>query len=138
MSQTRPMNYYRANVLSRRLVELLRPGCERIAVAGSLRRHKGENGGPGPSDIEVVCMPSLSFQTSILGVAKRADINSLDSLCEELRLQGVLEKRRTTGGATAWGTRLKRAVFCHNGSVAACDIFSVLSPAQWGVIPSGT
>ncbi len=43
-----------AQKLANRLVELLAPHCERIQIAGSIRREKPEIG-----DIEIVCAPKL-------------------------------------------------------------------------------
>ena len=41
-----------ATAIAERVVEILRPHCDRIEVAGSVRRGKPEVG-----DIEVVCIP---------------------------------------------------------------------------------
>lgn len=46
-----------------RIMELLQPHCERIDIAGSIRRCKAEVG-----DIEIVCIPNKAFnQTDLFG-----------------------------------------------------------------------
>lgn len=60
------MNYANAKKLADRIVELLEPHCDRIDIAGSIRRQKAE-----VKDIEVVCLPKTEFvQTDLLGGGK--------------------------------------------------------------------
>lgn len=46
------MNYFQAERIAKSCVHDLAPYCERIEIAGSIRRHK-----PDVHDIEVVCIP---------------------------------------------------------------------------------
>lgn len=46
------ISYSRAKLLADDCVRILAPFCERIAIAGSIRRKRGEVG-----DIEIVCIP---------------------------------------------------------------------------------
>jgi DNA polymerase/3'-5' exonuclease PolX len=46
------MKYQEALKIAQETVELLRPHCERIEIAGSIRREK-----PEPNDIEIVAIP---------------------------------------------------------------------------------
>lgn len=46
------ISWERGKVIAERICHVLRPGCERIEVAGSLRRLK-----PDIGDIEIVCIP---------------------------------------------------------------------------------
>lgn len=48
------MTYEKAKVVGDAVVELLRPHCERIEIAGSIRRRKAR-----VKDIEIVCIPKL-------------------------------------------------------------------------------
>ncbi|MDD5367477.1 MAG: hypothetical protein PHQ40_00465 [Anaerolineaceae bacterium] len=57
----------RALVLADQFMQLIRPACERIEIAGSLRRQKTEVG-----DIEIVCIPKPS--TDLFGSPLRSDL----------------------------------------------------------------
>lgn len=46
------MNYQEAHALATRIVEQLRPHCDRIEIAGSIRREHLE-----PNEIDIVCIP---------------------------------------------------------------------------------
>ena len=52
MSAGTKMPLVRARYLARKVIERLAPHCERIEIAGSIRRGKSEVG-----DIEIVCIP---------------------------------------------------------------------------------
>jgi hypothetical protein len=116
------------------LVELLAPACERIEIAGSVRRQKAR-----PNDIEIVAVPCerISRQPSLdspLELGKPERTNLLDARCDELLKQGVLEKRPDSRGRHCWGTGIKRAVFFRGQDYAPVDLFQVIEPRQWGVI----
>ena len=96
------------------IVRLLSPACERIAVAGSVRR-----GEPEVGDIELVAIPKEVREPDLFGNAARPR-----SLLDEA-LAG-------TGWKTAKnGPRFKQFLLPGNLSL---DLFVVLPPAQWGVI----
>jgi DNA polymerase/3'-5' exonuclease PolX len=94
------------------VVELLRPHCKRIELAGSLRRKKAEIG-----DIEIVAEPK-EFTLDLFGVP--TDTHSLDlfdwSVLGELKLDGHKQKKIVLPGDVQ------------------IDLFIVTPPAQWGVI----
>jgi DNA polymerase/3'-5' exonuclease PolX len=112
-----PLEY--AREMAEALVELLAPACERIAIAGSVRRKK-----KFPNDIEVVCEPKLSDRGR----------NLCDLACEDLLRTGQLEKRPDSRGRYCWGTGIKRTVFYQGQNYAPVDLFQVIEPRQWGVI----
>jgi DNA polymerase/3'-5' exonuclease PolX len=115
--QGMPLEY--AREMADALVELLAPACERIAIAGSVRRKK-----KFPNDIEVVCEPKLTDRGR----------NLCDLACEDLLRTGQLEKRPDSRGRHCWGTGIKRAVFFRGQDYAPVDLFQVIEPRQWGVI----
>jgi DNA polymerase/3'-5' exonuclease PolX len=115
--QGMPLEY--AREMAEALVELLAPACERIEIAGSVRRKK-----KFPNDIEVVCEPKLSDRGR----------NLCDLACEDLLRTGQLEKRPDSRGRHCWGTGIKRAVFYRGQDYAPVDLFQVIEPRQWGVI----
>ena len=64
------MNLTTANRIAGQVVDLLRPHCHRIEIAGSIRRRK-----PEPSDIEIVVLPKPYdvglFESGIAAVVSR-------------------------------------------------------------------
>jgi DNA polymerase/3'-5' exonuclease PolX len=119
MKRDRGMPLEYAREMADALVELLAPACERIAIAGSVRRKK-----KFPNDIEVVCEPKLTDRGR----------NLCDLACEDLLRTGQLEKRPDSRGRHCWGTGIKRAVFYQGQDYAPVDLFAVIEPRQWGVI----
>lgn len=114
----------RAERLAAELVELLRPACLRIEVAGSIRRRKADVG-----DIELVAIPLVEQGHDMFGEPNCAYIDRLVILCSDLLNAGVLQQRVRTNGR-AWGTRYKAAAYCG----FPVDLFAVLPPAQFGVL----
>jgi DNA polymerase/3'-5' exonuclease PolX len=55
-----PWSY--ANEIANRVVERLKPHCERIEIAGSIRRKKASVG-----DIEILCIPKKIMQVDLFG-----------------------------------------------------------------------
>ena len=115
--QGMPLEY--AREMAGALVDLLAPACERIEIAGSVRRKKKL-----PNDIEIVCVPRLTDRGR----------NLCDLACEDLLRTGQLERRPDRRGGYCWGTGIKRAVFYRGTDYAPVDLFQVIEPRQWGVI----
>lgn len=109
-----------------RLVELLSPACERIVVAGSIRREKPD----GIKDIELVAIPRCETAPNLLG---EHDVTRtfLDARIAEI---GGLVPRAMTGGSFRMGARYKALEWVWNGVLAPVDLFLVLPPAEWGAI----
>lgn len=83
------MNLAQASALAGQLVEKLAPFCERIEVAGSVRRRKLE----GIKDIELVAIPK--WARAEFGKNPKA---SLYYYLDHLREEGVIVPRRNVGG----------------------------------------
>jgi DNA polymerase/3'-5' exonuclease PolX len=123
--------------LAQAFVETVRDSCERIQVAGSIRRKK-----PCPSDIEIVVEPKFEYrllpgQRPMFELRNKPEAicaNLFDERCKELLAQGILEKRQNSLGRTAWGERTKLGIVYLDGEWAPIDIFSVVEPATYGVI----
>jgi DNA polymerase/3'-5' exonuclease PolX len=96
------------------LLAILAPACERIEIAGGVRRHKAEC-----HDIELVAIPRFIPLLDIFGQVAGYR-NLLNERVEDLRL--VLDKN---------GDRYKKIIYTEELN---CDLFIVLPPAQWGVI----
>jgi DNA polymerase/3'-5' exonuclease PolX len=111
-----------AHQVADRLVGRLERSCEKIQIAGSLRRRR-----PVVHDIEIVAQPLLYEIPNLLGqgYALRSKLNdALDELIEERVL-------RFFPGAKN-GERMKQ--FLVEPSGIKVDLFIVLPPAQWGAI----
>lgn len=117
-----------AQGLADELVYLLAPGCERIHIAGSVRRGGDAFGTVG--DIEIVCSPRVERTGDLFSPDGGAEWNELDALCNELRLDGVLANRLDANDRPAWGSRHKRALYKGLG----LDLFAVIPPASYGCI----
>ena len=112
-----------AEKIAGELVALLRPHCDRIEVAGSIRRRK-----PDVGDVEIVAVPR--FETGGLFGGDRVDV-----LADAL---GGWRSRPLPGQAfaphprKAWGEKYKRLL--HVPSGLQVDLFVVTPPACFAVI----
>lgn len=117
-----------AERLAAQVVGLLTPSCERIEIAGSIRRRKPEVG-----DIEIVCVPKLveSRVFDLFGSrVEGAPLDRLEETATSLLVAGTFRHRLDVNGRPAFGSRYKRLLYQGVG----LDLFSVLPPAQWGVL----
>lgn len=107
------------------IVERLRPACERIEVAGSIRRRA-----PWCKDVELVCIPRMGVQQA--GLFDTEEVNELDGLVAS---QPCFKPRLDKNGRPAMGPRYKRLLFNWEQRLhIPLDLFSVIRPASWGVI----
>ena len=99
------MELEKAKVIAENLKSLLAPVCEKIEVAGSIRRQKTEVG-----DIELLCIPRYV-----------AAVDQLDREIGALMIQGILGHRRTRRGTRIYGPKNKLLIHINGIGV---DIFS--------------
>lgn len=109
------------------LVELLGDACDRLVVAGSVRRGRPEVG-----DVELVCVPRTAERLERVDLfgSRTVRVDLLTDRCRELVAAGVLAHRPDKNGRPSFGERAKRLVY----RGVALDVFSVVAPAQWGVV----
>lgn len=100
------MELQKAKAIAEELKALLEPVCQRVEIAGSIRRQKPEVG-----DIELLCIPKF-----IDGV------DQLDREIGALVIQGRLGFRLNKRGSRAYGPKNKLMV--HLPSGIGVDIFS--------------
>lgn len=112
-----------AREIADQLVALLKPACERIVVAGSIRRER-----PDIGDIDLVCEPKLVYGTDLFGDPTGDDEDALHDRCGQLVQDGVLEKRLNVKGSVSWGRQLKRAVY----RGLSVDLQAVTDVTTWG------
>lgn len=122
-----------ARQVADKLVAQLAPFCERIEVAGSIRRQK-----PDVGDIELVAIPKVeqretAVQMSLFGggLPMMVDVSLLDEALERM----IAEKAITNDGPNhAWGDRMKKFWLRLSGTnVAQVDLF-ITTPESWGSI----
>ncbi len=109
-----------AALVAAELIEALADACERIEVAGSLRR-----GRPDVGDIELVAMPKSHAETPGLFDDGGAEVCDLRNAVGRLITAGTVE--RLMGGARYVKLR-------HVASGIQVDLFMVRAPASWGVL----
>jgi DNA polymerase/3'-5' exonuclease PolX len=108
--------------IAEKIVDRLTPYCDRIEIAGSLRRQKSEIG-----DIEIIAIPKR--QTDLFGVPdiSRSELDAyLNSLMSGGKIRYTEKKR--------WGDKLKSfVVSTTDGNEYQIDLFLQPDPATWGV-----
>lgn len=101
------------------LVAALAPHCERVCIAGSLRRNK-----PDVGDIEILYVPRIG-QIRRPGSLFTESGSLADELLECWLTTGVLDKRLNKNGHPAWGPLNKLAR--HTASGISVDLFATTS-----------
>jgi DNA polymerase/3'-5' exonuclease PolX len=111
-----------ARAVAADLCRALEPHCERITVAGSIRRQK-----PTVGDIELLFIPRFGSRVVAPELFPRhCDLAAL--AIEELLRQQILSKRPNKNGGTAWGEKNKLAV--HRPTGIPVDLFTA-TPHNW-------
>lgn len=111
-------------------VALLAPACERIEVAGSIRRGVADIG-----DLEIVAVPRRGAQAvDLFGSPVGEADDYLHELCNRLRAEGRLAPRLNKLGHESWGRRLKWGLFWPTAPEDGCIAIDVYAcePEQWG------
>lgn len=117
-----------ARELAWELSALLSPACARIEIAGSIRRERSEIG-----DLELVAIPALieRWEPDLFGsVQTLPPIDLLAEQTDKLLGDGVIGPWYDAHGNGRWGKRYRAFTY----QETKIDLFSVLKPAQWGVI----
>lgn len=112
-----------ATRVARDLRGRLQPGCQRIEIAGSIRRGRADVG-----DIELVAEPILLVEENILGEPIGAS-SSLDGWIRMCRDHGILADHPDDPKD---GERYKKLL--HPPSGLQVDLFIVRPPASFGVV----
>ena len=100
------MELAKARTIAEELRQRLEPSCERIVIAGSIRRRK-----PDVGDIELLCVPKYD-----------SAIDLLDNEIGVLVVQRILDFRRNKLGSRVYGPKNK--LMLHIPSGIGVDIFS--------------
>ena len=125
MSHKRPMTLKEAVIISARIIKPLRPFCERVIVAGSIRRQRKT-----VNDIEIVAVPNLveTDHPYFEGVKMPPHYPIYDFLDKWEKQKKIKHLKR--------GNKLRQfELLDKEGNLnAVVDLFLVIPPAQFGVI----
>lgn len=121
MSDKRKFQRRDAIDVARLLVDFLSPYCERLIVAGSLRRRKAEVG-----DVEILYIPKFTSFPDGLFDTKR--VNLVDQELTRLLEVRTIEKRLNIASSESWGPSNKLAR--HTTSQIPVDLFQA-SAVNW-------
>jgi DNA polymerase/3'-5' exonuclease PolX len=106
-----------ALAVAKELCAALKPACERLIVAGSLRRRREEVG-----DVEIVYIPRFETGPVPGDLFAHAWQNLADFVIAGMLARGVIAKRESIRGTTAFGEKNKLMV--HLASGIPVDLFS--------------
>ena len=110
------------------LMDELAPACERIIIAGSLRREK-----PTVGDIELLYIPTVRPEPnpdSLFG--DLIEVNYADRVIARLEKNGTLGRRLSSNGHTAFGQKNKLMVYLPTG--IPVDLFSTTAEAWFNYL----
>ena len=113
-----------AEVTAQSLVDLLAPACQRIEVAGSIRR-----GRPDVGDVELLCVPRFEVRSDLFGQPVER-VSLMDRRCRELVRSGHLDYRPNKAGALTFGPMNK--LMLHQGTGIPLDLFTATAE-NWGM-----
>jgi DNA polymerase/3'-5' exonuclease PolX len=106
------------------LVELLKPACVRIEVAGSIRRKR-----PDVGDLDIVAIPYVRHALNLFGepIPDSAD-DALHATLSHMAQENKIAARLDANGRRCWGRDLKRAIY----RGLNVDIQAVHDGETWG------
>jgi DNA polymerase/3'-5' exonuclease PolX len=110
-----------ADEVAQEIVVAMKWVCERILIAGSLRRRKETVG-----DVEILYI--AKFKTVQDGFFDTAQIDLAEGLFERMLEIGYLRKRPSVKGTFAWGNKNKLGIHCRSG--IPVDFFAT-TPEAW-------
>lgn len=101
--------------------DFLSPFCQKLIVAGSLRRRKESVG-----DVELVYVSKLATERD--GLFDSVRVALVDKLLGDLERNGTIARRHNINGAEMWGAKNKLAF--HGASGVPVDFFAATN-ANW-------
>lgn len=111
---------HRLTGLAGEIVAVLEPGCERVVLAGALRR-----GETATKDVDIVCQPKYEATVDLFGKETGRSY---------ARFYGSLDMMTARFGLSRSKAGPKLQIFYDPETGASVDLFIVVPPAQWGAI----
>jgi DNA polymerase/3'-5' exonuclease PolX len=108
--------------VAQELRQALASHCERIEIAGSIRRRK-----PMVGDIEILFVPKMGTQGSAFLFPD--EHSQVDDAVEHLAFVNVLAQRPSKTGLFTWGSQNKLAI--HVASGIPVDLFATTASGWW-------
>jgi DNA polymerase/3'-5' exonuclease PolX len=102
----------------------LRPFCERIEIAGSLRRHRNDVG-----DIEILYIPVIIEEPDDTDLFATREADTAHDQIQKLERNGVLARRLSKTGHQAYGPKNK--LLLHVASGIPVDLFAANRETWW-------
>jgi DNA polymerase/3'-5' exonuclease PolX len=134
VSSGQPIGWSKANRIAQELVDLLRPACQRIEVAGSIRRRKAT-----VHDIEIVAIASVEGQSrgDLWGTLEPVNLLTgpgglLERLADQFPLRAVEVHR--ADGSVEQQVRQGQLYQAREYQGLPVDLFMVFDPDTWGTI----
>lgn len=126
MSEKLKIDRLKAEEVAIEICDKLSPFCERISIAGSLRRQK-----PFVGDIELLFIPKLvQKQGGLFAVEAGEEMCDLADLnIDRWAYEGYLKHRLNSEGHLCWGKKNKLAI--HAASGIPVDFFSTTTENWW-------
>ena len=109
------------------LCAILKPACERLTVAGSIRRGKQWIG-----DVEILYIGTRVTQPKPGDLFASETVSLAQIAIAKLLEDGILAKRPNIAGATAWGDSNKLAL--HAASGVPVDLFHTSETCWWNYL----
>lgn len=122
------MDLDHAAMVAAQIALSLAPACERLEIAGSIRRRKEMD----IHDVELVAIP----RKARIEFGQAPALSQLHALTDELRGQGrMIPRHNVKGHQLAWGPKWRSATWTNPDGMSgatALDLF-ITTPEQWGV-----
>jgi DNA polymerase/3'-5' exonuclease PolX len=117
------MELIKARRIAEELVKILRPACERVEIAGSIRREK-----PDVKDIELVAVPRWVDRVPPGGMFAESVAPVYELLDRLVDCESSCFAR-----GEKWGNKYRKLLYTCRGTGIAVDLF-LCSPHQWGYL----
>lgn len=105
------------------LCKALEPVCERLIVAGSLRRMKADVG-----DVEILYIGKPEVRQEPADMFASVTVNLADEMIRSLEISAVLLRRKNVNGSEMYGPKNK--LMCHRATGLPVDLFAA-TPENW-------
>ena len=109
------------------LCRSLKASCERLIVAGSMRRRK-----PDVGDVEILYIGRKETRPDPTDMFAQVEVDLADEVVAALIKNGVLEPRPNVRGSNTYGPKIK--LVRHRGSGMPVDLFKATEANWWNYL----